>query len=506
MNYMMMVVAMMLSSSGNDLLSYVPTDAYWASQQVPAVRANALIDMLNEPKPVTVDIPALIKDLSANSAKVREAAREKLAQVGAAAVPLLKEAAKSEDPEVAAAAKDLVDKATPKGQEAAIRRLMAIRTLGEMKAKEALPTLKKLEESKAAFEADYARAALAAMEGKKYTWPLTDTKQMAADLALLPEEIGGVAQIRALEGEPIKLAEIVKLMAAMENNANDAQAKVTDGAIKCVTMVGNIRVTGVTIAVSQNINGNQGFIMFVFRGQYDPQAVKQFMAHQGQMEEKQVDGVVTLQEPRGHGAFILPSPEMAVLLEGPGQAVPVEATVAAIKSGKGTFAQNKAMAALLKTVDTTSPAWAACVVGDNYKKAPVFEGLDTFTASVKVKEGLVEATCVAKGSDQVEVDKAVKDFNGGLQYVQKQMTKWGKYYEPMTPVIEVVQGVQVMQDKMAVTVKATYRGQWRDVPMLPMLVGMGSNAYYSKGGYRNDMQEETVAPVQAKATTRPAGK
>jgi len=493
MNWMVIVLAMMLSGSGNDLVSYVPTGAYWASQHMPAVKADALIAVIGDAKPVKVDVSALIKDLSASSAKVREAAREKLAQAGPAAVPQLTEALKSDDPEVASTAKELVDKATPKGQEAAIRRLMAIRTLGEMKSKEAIPALTKLEASKVPFEADYARAALAAIDGKKYAWPLPDNKQMAADLALLPEEVGAVAQIRALEGEPLKLADMVKLIAATDNKATaDTEAKLNESLLQGVTMLGNLRLTGATIAVTQDIGSHGGFIMVILRGQYDPQAIKDFMVKQGRMVEKEVDGVVTVQAgPGDRVAFILPSSEMAVLLTGPGQQqLPLEATVAAIKSGKGKFADNKAMAALLKTVDTTSPAWAACVVGDNYKKAPVLEGADTIVASMKVKEGKVEATCIAKGSDQVKVDKAVKDFNNGLQDAQRWMAKYAKYYEPMKPLIDVVQSVQVTQDKTAVTVKATFMGPWRDLPRLPMLLQMGAMAYFQKGGYQAEMQQQ----------------
>ena len=504
--FMCMYMSMMLSTSGNDLLSYVPADAYWTSQQMSDIKTDALITMISEAKPVKADVPALIKDLGANSAKVREAAREKLAQVGPTALPQLKEAAKSEDVEVAQAAKALVEKATPKGQEAKIRRLMAIRTLGERKANEAIPALKALENSKVPFEADYARAALAAIDGKTYTPALPDAKQMAADLALLGDDVGAVVQFRALAGEPLRVAEIVDLEAAAGHKDTDTQ--LNKSLLAAVNGIGNLRLTAFTIASSRNVSEKEGYFIVILRGQYDPQAIKDSLINRGGpdgMEEKAIDGITTVQSSKGQQvALITPSSELAVALLGlPSQKeLPVIATVAAIKSGKGKFAENKAMAALLKDVDTTSPAWAACVVGESYKKTPVLEGLETIVATMQVKPGVVEISCIAKGSDQAKVDKAVKDFNQRLQDMQKTLSKWGKYYEPLKPITDSVLGVQVAQDKLNVTVKTSCVGSWHDILLLPWRAEFGFVAYMSKGGYETDRRErEAAAP--AKATTRP---
>jgi len=505
-SFQLMYMLMMLSGAGNDLLSCVPADAYWTSQQMSDIKTDALITMISEAKPVKVDVPALIKDLGAGSAKVREAAREKLAQAGAVALPQLKEAAKSDDAEVAQAAKALVEKATPKGQEAKIRRLMAIRTLGERKAREAIPALKAIENSKVPFEADYARAALAAIDGKTYTPALPDAKQMAADLALLGDDIGAVVQIRALAEEPLRVAELLDL--AAEAGEKSTSTDFNKFLLGTVNRIGNLRLTAFTIAISRDASEKEGYFIVIFRGQYDPQAATEALTNRGGpggMEEKVMDGITTVQSSkRRQLALIMPSSDLAVLMVGltAQKELPVSATVAAIKSGKGKFAENKAMAALLKDVDTASPAWAACLVSESYKKAPLLEGLETIVASAQVKPGTVEVSCTAKGNDQAKVDKAVKDFNQGLQDAQKSLDKWGKYFEQLKPTIDFVQGVKVAQDKTVVTVKTSCSGAWHDTLILPFRAMLAPGAYHHKGGDEADRQERETA-ARAKAATMP---
>src|SRR5437764_8476301 len=103
------MLMMLLGGGANDLLDLVHTDSYWKAKQV-TVSVEQLITDANSKAPVNPD----------------------------AAAP----------------------------QAAGVRRLMAIRTLGELKKAEALTMLQSLVDSKEPFVADYAKAAIAAIEGK----------------------------------------------------------------------------------------------------------------------------------------------------------------------------------------------------------------------------------------------------------------------------------------------------------------------------------------------------
>ena len=138
----MMFAALGLSgSAGNHLLDYASTDAYWKAKGV-AVSVDA---MLAEIKMAPAeDVGALVKDLGSADPQVRELATRKLLAKGPAVLPQLQEAAKSPDPETAAAVGGIIEQINLVAKAASVRRLMAIRTLGELKKPQALPALKAL--------------------------------------------------------------------------------------------------------------------------------------------------------------------------------------------------------------------------------------------------------------------------------------------------------------------------------------------------------------------------
>ena len=138
-----LLMLLLMSGGGNDLLDYVQAKAYWQLKGVP-VTAAAMTGELAPPK--------------------AEGAKEAAA-----------------GPQTAAKA-------------AVVRRLMAIRTLGELKDAQALAVLQPLLKSTALFEAEYAQQAIAAIEGKPFARPRTAAKQMAQDPWLLPADCGIVGR------------------------------------------------------------------------------------------------------------------------------------------------------------------------------------------------------------------------------------------------------------------------------------------------------------------------
>src|SRR5215216_6270018 len=132
-----------LMGSGTDLLDYLPSDDYWKAKGVTAVTVQALLKELEPPK-AGADISKLAADLDSPDFKVRDAAAAKVRAMGPGVIPQLRELAKSENPELAGRAKLLIGEIGNAAKATQIRRLVAIRTLGEKKAKEALPRLAEL--------------------------------------------------------------------------------------------------------------------------------------------------------------------------------------------------------------------------------------------------------------------------------------------------------------------------------------------------------------------------
>ena len=124
--------------------------------------------------------------------------------MGPAALDALQRGANSDDPEAAQMARDLIKKASGSAKTGDIRRLMAIRTLGERKEKSATALLKSLADSKDLFVADYANRALDQIDGKPLK-VIDHHADLVADLAMLPSTTGTIFQTTGLGQRGVNL-------------------------------------------------------------------------------------------------------------------------------------------------------------------------------------------------------------------------------------------------------------------------------------------------------------
>src|ERR1700683_3315782 len=171
-------ILMFLLGGSNDLLDYVPTYAYWQIKQVHVTLVGMTAEL---EQPAAPDVTALIGDLSHADPQVRAAAGLKLTDIGWKIVPQLWAAVDNGDPETSNQARRLIARIDVTSKPSLVRRLMAIRTLGELKQPAALATLKPLLDSKEQFEADYAAAAIAQIERRPNRRPTLALAKRAAD-------------------------------------------------------------------------------------------------------------------------------------------------------------------------------------------------------------------------------------------------------------------------------------------------------------------------------------
>ena len=422
MSFGMLLVILLSGGGGNDSLDCLPTDDYWKAKAV-AVTAETLLAELKPAAALDANGAAdWVKKLGAEKNAVREEATCKLRAMGAAVLPLLREAAKSSDPEVVTRVEMLLKDIRPADKAGSVRRLMAIRTLGERKDKDALPALKGLLDSNEPFVADYSRRAVAAIEGKPFTRPRASAETLQKDLWLLPRNCGLVAQLSLTFGQGLSFD---KMLADMADEKDVASEKLTSMILSVVERVGNTRLDVVTIGVSDVVGNRAGFAVVIARGQYVPEALKAAFRPSMDREPEVVDGMEVYSPARDAG-FIFASGEQLVLVIGMArEKLPLSEVIGAIKKGKGGLADNAAMARLIKGLDTSKPIWAAATISEAYAKVPFLASFQTITLTADLKDDSLECKLSAQGADANQVKECVAAFEQIIEGGKKELERGG---------------------------------------------------------------------------------
>jgi len=471
------VLMAILGGGGNDLLDYVPAKAFWRSQGV-EVSTAALLGELKPTGAKAGDVAALIKQLGSAEQPQREQAQRRLAAMGPAVLPAIRKAAKSSDAEVAVRAKALIEEIAKRAAARGVRRLMAIRTLGERKDAKALPPLRGLLKSKAAFEAEYARAAMAAIEGKAFKRPAASAKAMEADLWLLPGNCAAVGQYRLPAGRPIRPGQLAKMLAPMipDDQAEKMLARMNEALISVAVQIGNVRVDGVTFGVADDVSDDSGHVVFVIRGLYDPAAVRAIVIDKLRLQPEKV-GQIELLRVEGNAAVILAGEDRLVFLAGPTrEKLPVKEIAAALKAGKGGLGANKAMADLIKSTDRTGPVWAACRVTEAYRKAPLLAAFQTIALTSKQKPKELHLTLSARGSDVVKVARAVNEFNAYVAEARRETDRMVERMPAIKPLADFLGTIKVAADAAGATVIARLAGDPKSLLGIPAMMWSASDA------------------------------
>lgn len=484
MSFSVILMILMSGGGGNDLLDYLPTEDYWKAKGV-TVTAESLVAELKPSDTAGAAAAAdWIKKLGDDKVDVREEATRKLRAMGAAVVPLLREAAKSADPEVVSRAELLLKDLGASGKAGSVRRLMAIRSLGETKAKDALPALKALLDSNEPFVADYARRAVAAIEGKPFPRPRPSAEALQKDLWLLPRNCGLVGQLSPTFARGLSIDKMLAGMgdAVPADDRAAAREKLTSTILSVVEQVGNTRLDALTIGVSDDIANLSGFIVIVARGQYDPEALKAAFKATRNREPELVDGV-EVYKPAGDAGIIFASGEQLVLVTGPGRKeLPYSEVVQALKKGKGTLADNAEMAKLIKGIDTSKPIWAAATISEAYTKAPFLAGFQTITLTADLKDDALECRLSAQGADANQVKECVAAFEQIIESGKKELERQAARTPLFGTMTDFLGTVKFQVDGTAVTGTATLKDASKLTMMMPaMLFGARVSAIGAAG-------------------------
>jgi hypothetical protein len=392
------VLMTLLSGGGNELLDFVPADAYWKSQNI------------------EVSVEALTKELKAEA---------------------------------------VADPAKPKA--AASRRLMAIRTLGELKKAEAVESLKPFLTSKEPFEAEYAAEAIALIENKTPVGmgPVIDSM---SDIWLMPANVGVVGQLKFLSATPAVIQEqFSKTIFPAEVDRAQAMEQINSMLISTAERIGNIRIDCISLSMSDEIGDDSGFAVVVARGTYDPKAIEALLA-QNQMKSLVVDGM-TVFKLENDSALILPSSDRAVFVFGPNEkSLPLMDVVAALKAGKGKLSESAEMAKLVQSMDTKQVLWATAKVPASYRAAPLLAPFDVLKLTGELKEGTTHLKFEAKGSDAAAVQKVVADVQAHIDSAVAEGQKVVEQLPMMKPIFEVMKSCEISIDGSTATLTAKMQG------------------------------------------------
>jgi hypothetical protein len=456
---------------GNHLLDYASTEAYWKSKGV-IVNVQTMGGELKTSD--AQDITELIKQLASPDGNVRAGASKKIIQLGESVLPQLEKAAEIPDPEVAASVKTLIADISAASKKNAVRRLMAIRTLGELKKPESLVVLKPLLNAKEMFVAEYAARSIAQIEGKPAAPGGATPDQKKADLFLLTADCRMIVQV-APGFAPVPVDVLIeKIPAAAIGNPNKDQikAEITKGVLLVAEMIGDLRVDSITVGGSADFGPQGGFVAIIVRGQYDSAAVRQALTRL-QIPPKPVGGVEVFSQDDMSGAMF-PSNDRVVAFAGPNpQALPAEAFATALKTGKGGLETSDEMKKLLATVDMTAPLWAALKMTDTLKAVPLFSAFEQITLVGKVKDQTVDIQVNGTGLNAAQVAAAVDQLNAGIQQGINHLKPMVVDAPFIAQIVKTLEGIQCKSEAEKATLTMSIRADTASL-IGPMLFGVHS--------------------------------
>jgi hypothetical protein len=500
------IFSLIAGSGGGELLNYIDTATYWQTEGVAEVSVESMTGQLVEKQvePDKIDeraVAILIDQLGSADFEEREQASTKLIAMGKPILPHLKKATENDDAEVALRAENIIKKVqgtSDEGDTQRVRRLMAIRTLGELKDKAAIPVLDKLKQSDRPFEAELAQRAIDQINGKAYQPPKYETKHREADLALLPTDVGVVGQMTGVSAEAPSLDEILnKATLPPGMDPKMVKAESTRFAAMAISRIGNVRVDAVTMAVSAPISNREGFVVFVGRGSYDRPALEAAIKAEAR-KTYELSGRTVYKMGPDVGMILLDDQRIMGVIGEDDQAM-FEKMAKLIATGKDTLVNNKEMTKLVADVDKSGQLWAVSKLDPSYKAAPFMQAFDSATLVGKRNgAGNTIMTLKAVGSDAEQVGAAVEMINALVEQGKEQLKQVAE--SPMgamvKPYQKTLESVKVAQDDTAMTITLESEGDGVRSIIAPIFVGMPMQRAMHAPPPQPQIQRRGAAPVQ----------
>jgi len=435
---------MILANNGNELVNYIDTDTYWNMRGV-AVSVDAMQQQMEKS-----DLP-----------RKEEATEQANPPAG-------------ESNSMESMINMIFQEALRKPKAESINRLLAIKTLGKLKEREAIPVLESLLESKKPFVASCAKRAIAEIEDKKYVPVPTNVEQCSRDLNLLPPDCGVAGQIIFSPGDPDVKAHLRKTVKEtmgmyhenyeadpdIQNELNEQITEMiqyfTVNLVSIAATAGNMRIDSATFGLSQDMDPRKkkGWAVAVLRGKYDSKAafagLKDMTGNASRPSE--MDCLIT----SDGFAILFPSDELCAIVFTPsvksiGDFVKNVAKI--IASGKGGLVADSTLCKLLAKPEPGIQLRLAVDINDHYRKFPFLEGLESLTLTMQKAEKENTQTLAVKctGSDADAVGK----LTGVLQKIVGNLQNPPRQDDPTV----IMPGIGAKIQELAKSIKIRHNGK-----------------------------------------------
>ena len=445
--YMGIMLLFGLAGSGNDFFDSLPLKEFWQNQKV-TVSADSM-------KAILVDAPATdvsdsIEKLGSERFVDREKAYAALKRAGGSILPQLEKAATAaEDPEVRQRLKQLITEINQLNADRATLQMAALITIQRREYKQLLPVVKKLTENSNKMVAQYAEETVAKLEGKEYKRPVPSNETLLADLALLPSDVGTVAQVRPPKVNPEDVFKPFRALAGLGfpggGGPGGFEAKMKEELVKAALRVGNVRVDSMVLGVSNEVGPRTGYVVFVFRGYYSPPALLKLIKEENRRLEKTTIDGMDVYMPDREFAMICPSNEQLILVGGPRhETLPLAKVINSLKAAPKEPTFSKESNELLAKVDRTKKAWAVSRMNDEFREAPPFAPFDWIVGEAdQDAKGAVTMKFWGEGSDAELVAKTMTEMQTELDKAIAQMEKVGAAMPMIAPMMKIVKSIKL---------------------------------------------------------------
>lgn len=459
----LLTLLVLVCGGARDLTGFLSTDAYWKAKGI----AISIGQLTRELEPVkAADVSTPIAELDADDPNTREAATNKILAVGPGALPALVETVKNGSPEASVRAAKLLVQIRAAYKPAYVRRLMAIRTLGEMKDPNAVAVLRPLLDSQEMFEAEYARSAIAMIEGKAHAPPVATEAERAADVFLLPSRLDMVFQAAPSIDGTFTFEKMIAQLPFEKVHKTKSRQEWIGKLVGILETAGNVRIDAITVGFYAAPPGVPGNYIVVARGEFDATAICALLRTITQKSEI-VDGTNVFQIDTDAAVLVSSNRRLVFLGREAGGDLGINTMAAALKKGAGDLAGNADFQNLFKSIDRTAPVWLVANLTPGLKEVigPLgnFDTVTIVASQSKDKDKLVaDLSLVAVTSDRIRAQQGVAGFRGMLQNSVADGRREQELRPFIKPIVDFAESVKVDIDGG----KMTAKGSLRDIPVL----------------------------------------
>ena len=433
--------------SGDDLLDHLPTDVYWKSKGI-QVTSEAMIAQL-QVEAVHSDAAGLVKQLGDDDFATRETATQKLLAAGPAVSKEIEAATKSEDPEVAARAKRILRNMQRGVLDGENRRLMAIRTLGELKQEAALPKLKTIAAQEKGDFARYANRAIGLIESAQQTGgdvskivtpdPLVPSEEeLLADLSLLPSSSLGMAQLAISQRVRMPLESVLKFQPLFGRGIPTEQRESVYYAklIELADEVGNVRIDSATASFTYLETERHAFVTCVIRGHYQWANLKSQLI-KGGFREDRISGHEILRAD-DDVIFIPLSGQRLIAIAGE---LPENLPLRQMIEGKESpelLPQNEELWKMQGKISAENPGWAAMIAPKEFAMIPWLAALGKARMKITQDGASFSFLVGAEANDPAKVDSTLKALDKSLEHAQNESEQLANIIPAIKPLAEIL--------------------------------------------------------------------